>query len=52
MNPGVGIVRQPRHFLVYRLEPGLVVVGRVLHDALELVRLELVRHLYPDTAWE
>jgi toxin ParE1/3/4 len=47
VNPGVGIVRRPRHFLVYRLEPGLVVVGRVLHDA-----MELVRHLYPDTAWE
>lgn len=47
VNPGVGMVRRPRHFLVYRLEPGWVVVGRVLHDA-----MELARHLDPDTAWE
>jgi toxin ParE1/3/4 len=47
VSPGVGVVRRPRHFLVYRLEPGLVVVGRVLHDA-----MELARHLDPDTAWE
>lgn len=46
-NPGEGIVRRPRHFLVYRLEPGLVVVGRVLHDA-----MELARHLDPETAWD
>jgi toxin ParE1/3/4 len=47
VNPGVGIVRRPRHFLVYRLEPDLVVVGRLLHDA-----MELARHLDSDTAWE
>ena len=47
VNPGVGIVRRPRHFLVYRLEPGLVVVGRVLHDA-----MELARHLEPEAAWD
>ena len=47
VNPGVGMVHRPRHFLVYRLEPGWVVVGRVLHDA-----MELARHLDPDTAWE
>lgn len=47
MKPGAGIVRRPRHFLVYRLESGLVVVGRVLHDA-----MELARHLDPDAAWE
>lgn len=44
---GSGIVRRPRHFLVYRFEPGLVVVGRVLHDA-----MELARHLNPKTSWE
>ena len=44
---GVEVVRRPRHFLVYRLEPGLVVVGRVLHDA-----MELARHLDPETAWD
>jgi toxin ParE1/3/4 len=47
METGAGVVRRPRHFLVYRFEPGLVVVGRVLHDA-----MELARHLDPDTSWE
>jgi toxin ParE1/3/4 len=47
VNPSVGIVRRPRHFLVYRLEPDLVVVGRLLHDA-----MELARHLDAETAWE
>jgi len=37
-----GIVRQPRHFLIYRPEGECVVVGRVLHDA-----MELTRHLDP-----
>jgi toxin ParE1/3/4 len=45
-KPGVGTVHRPRHFLVYRLQPGLVVVGRVLHDA-----VELARHLDPDASW-
>ena len=39
-------VRRPRHFLVYRLEPALLVVGRVLHDA-----MELARHLEAGTSW-
>ena len=30
-----GIVRRPRHFLIYRIEGDLVVVGRVLHDAMK-----------------
>jgi toxin ParE1/3/4 len=47
VKPGVGIVRRPRHFLVYRSEPSLIVVGRVLHDA-----MELARHLDPETSWE
>ena len=47
MKPGVGVVRRSRHCLVHRSEPGLVVVGRVLHDA-----MELARHLDPDTSWE
>lgn len=34
----VGIVRRPRYFLIYRIEGDLVVVGRVLHDAMELVK--------------
>jgi toxin ParE1/3/4 len=41
------LVRRPRHFLVYRTEPKLVVIGRVLHDA-----MELARHLDPETSWE
>jgi toxin ParE1/3/4 len=44
---GPGVVRRPRHFLVYRPEPALLVVGRVLHDA-----MELARHLDPDASWE
>ena len=46
-KPGVGTVHRPRHFLVYRLQPGLVVAGRVLHDA-----VELARHLDPGASWE
>ncbi len=42
-----GIVRQPRHFLIYRVEYDLIVVGRVLHDA-----MELARHLDPQESWE
>ena len=44
---GAGVVRRPRHFLVYRLEPALLVVGRVLHDA-----MELARNLDPEISWE
>ena len=47
VRPAVGVVRRPRHFLVYRFEPDLILVGRVLHDA-----MELARHLGPDTSWE
>ena len=47
VNPGVEFVRRPRHFLVYRADPALLVVGRVLHDA-----MELARHLGPDMSWE
>ena len=44
---GAGVVRRPRHFLVYRLEPDLVVVGRVLHEA-----MELAQNLDPAASWE
>lgn len=34
-----GIVRRPGHFLLFRTQPsGLVEVGRVLHDAMEVER--------------
>lgn len=46
VEPGVEVVRRPRHFLVYRAEPAQVVVGRVLHDA-----MELARHLNTDMSW-
>ena len=38
-------VRRPRHFVIYRFESGLVEVGRLLHDA-----MELARHLGPDSS--
>jgi len=47
IRPGAGVVRRPRHFLVYRFEPALIVVGRVLHDA-----MELAQHMDPDTSWQ
>jgi toxin ParE1/3/4 len=47
VKPGGGVVRRPRHFFVYRSEPSLLVVGRVLHDA-----MELARHLDPERSWE
>jgi toxin ParE1/3/4 len=46
VGAGAGVVRRPRHFLIYRWEPALIVVGRVLHDS-----MELTRHLDPDTSW-
>jgi toxin ParE1/3/4 len=34
-----GVVRQPRHFLLYRTtRPDLIGIGRVLHDGMELER--------------
>lgn len=43
-----GVVQRPRHFLVYRsINPALIVVGRVLHDA-----MELERHLRDPRLWE
>ena len=46
VTSAAGVVRRPRHFLIYRVEPALLVVGRVLHDA-----MELARHADPETAW-
>jgi toxin ParE1/3/4 len=47
VGTGAGVVRRPRHFLIYRFEPALLVVGRVLHDA-----MELTRHLNPESSWK
>lgn len=41
-----GIVRRPRHFLIYRIENSLVVIGRVLHEA-----MERALHLGSDESW-
>lgn len=46
-NKGAAVVRRPRHFLIYRFEPALLVVDRVPHDA-----IELARHLDAETSWE
>jgi toxin ParE1/3/4 len=32
------LVQRPRHFLIYRPIDDLIVIGRVLHDAMELER--------------
>ncbi|GAA4802752.1 type II toxin-antitoxin system RelE/ParE family toxin [Tomitella cavernea] len=45
-SPG-GTVHRPRHFLICREDRGVLVVGRVLHDA-----MELRRHLDSRQAWE
>lgn len=43
-----GTVRRPRHFILFRIqEPGLVEVGRILHDA-----MELERHRLTDEEWD
>jgi toxin ParE1/3/4 len=42
-----GIVRYPRHFLIYRMESDTVIVGRILHDA-----MELARYIDPDSSRE
>jgi toxin ParE1/3/4 len=47
LGTGAEVVRRPRYPLVYRVERALLVVGRVLHDA-----MELARHLDPDTSWQ
>ena len=42
-----GRVHRPRHFLICRDDDGLIVIGRVLHDA-----MDLRRHVAPDSGWE
>jgi toxin ParE1/3/4 len=41
------VVRRPRHFLIYRVENDILVVGRVLHDA-----MELRRYVDADRSWQ
>jgi toxin ParE1/3/4 len=40
------VVRRPRHILIYRVEDDILVIGRILHDA-----MELRRHIDADTSW-
>jgi toxin ParE1/3/4 len=47
VEKAAGAVQRPRHIVIYRPEPGLVVVGRLLHEA-----MELARHLQNSSAWE
>jgi toxin ParE1/3/4 len=43
-----GLVQRPRHFLIYRpVKAGLIAIGRVLHDA-----MELERHLQEPGLWD
>ncbi|GLS99742.1 plasmid stabilization protein ParE [Sphingobium jiangsuense] len=42
---GTGTVRRPRHFIVFRTHAsGMVEIGRILHDAMELERHRLTTH--------
>jgi toxin ParE1/3/4 len=45
-SPG-GKVHHPRHFLVCRRDGDTLVIGRVLHDA-----MDLPRHVDPRRGWE
>jgi toxin ParE1/3/4 len=39
VDPAIGKVRHPRHFLLYRIrDDGRVEIGRVLHDTMDLKR--------------
>lgn len=40
------MVRRPRHFVIYRAEPDRLIVGRLLHDA-----MELAKHPDADNSW-
>ena len=42
-----GIVCRPRHFLIYRAQSQMTVIGRVLHDS-----LEPTQHLGSEDSWE
>ncbi len=42
-----GNVHRPRHFLICRRDGDILVVGRILHDA-----MDLRRHLDPQQPWE
>jgi toxin ParE1/3/4 len=41
------VVRRPRHLLVYRIDNDILVIGRILHDA-----MELRRHIDAGRSWQ
>lgn len=41
------VVHRPRHFLICRRDGDVLVIGRILHDA-----MELHRHVDPQQAWD
>ena len=41
-----GRVKNPRHFLIYRVEGDLVVIGRLLHDATEFGPHQVAGHIW------
>ncbi|WP_111721561.1 type II toxin-antitoxin system RelE/ParE family toxin [Homoserinimonas sp. OAct 916] len=41
------VVHRPRHFLICRRDGEVLVIGRVLHDA-----MDLQRHVEPEWPWE
>ncbi len=45
-SPG-GTIHRPRHFLICRREDDVLVVGRVLHES-----MDLSRHLDQERTWE
>lgn len=45
-TPG-GKVNRPRHLLIYRRDGNTLVIGRVLHEA-----MELQRHIDPRETWD
>jgi toxin ParE1/3/4 len=40
-------VQRPRHFLIYRLDGTVLIIGRVLYDS-----MELERQIDPTSTWE
>ncbi|MDR0782956.1 MAG: type II toxin-antitoxin system RelE/ParE family toxin [Propionibacteriaceae bacterium] len=41
------LVHAPRHFVVYRVETSGVIIGRILHDS-----MDLERHIDSESAWQ
>lgn len=43
---GVEKVKTPRHVIVYRIDADVVIIGRILHEA-----MEMASHLRPEQTW-